>query len=266
MLGHRGLWHDGWKAVTWHKPGTAFSEDQWELYHLARDFNEMHDMAAEQPAKLQEMVQRWFAQAGACQVLPLEDTVSRFVSTNPHSVAARRHWRLLPGIGRIPRAAAPDIRNRSYTLTATVDIPAAGAQGVLLAQGDWCGGYALYVQDGRLVHDYNFVNRHFIVRSTLPVPAGKSELRFRMTKTGDHRGRGSLWINGQESGSLDIPQTYRAQSSFIGLEVGRAPHPSVGEFEAPFAFTGVLYQVEIELADDQRTDAEGELRAALRQQ
>ena len=266
MLGHRGIWHDGWKAVTWHRPGTSFDADQWELYHLDSDFNEMNDLAAEQPARLQEMVRRWFSEAGACQVLPMNDTLNRFVSSNPYSVAARRHWELLPGCGRIAQAAAPDIRNRSYRITAHVEMPAGGASGVLIAQGDWCGGYALYLQDGHLVHDYNFVNRHHIVRSTRPVPAGCCELAYEMTKTGEYRGEGTLLINGERCGTVALPQTYRAQSSFIGLEIGRAPKPSVGEFEAPFAFSGVLHKVVFELADDQVTDAAGELRAALRQQ
>ena len=266
MLGHRGIWHDGWKAVTWHRPGTSFDADQWELYHLDSDFNEMNDLATEQPARLQEMVRRWFSEAGACQVLPMNDTLNRFVSSNPYSVAARRHWELLPGCGRIAQAAAPDIRNRSYRITAHVELPAGGASGVLIAQGDWCGGYALYLQDGHLVHDYNFVNRHHIVRSTRPVPAGCCELAYEMTKTGEYRGEGTLLINGERCGTVVLPQTYRAQSSFIGLEIGRAPKPSVGEFEAPFAFSGVLHKVVFELADDQVTDAAGELRAALRQQ
>ena len=266
MLGHRGIWHEGWKAVTWHRPGTPFDADQWELYHLATDFNEMHDLAAEQPARLQEMVRRWFSEAGACQVLPMNDTLNRFVSSNPYSVAARRHWELQPGAGRIAQAAAPDIRNRSYTITAHVEIPVGGASGVLIAQGDWCGGYALYVQDGHLLHDYNFVNRHYLVRSAQPVPAGVCELSYRMTKTGEYRGEGTLFINGEPCGSVALPQTYRAQSSFIGLEVGRAPKPSVGAFEAPFPFTGVLHKVVFELDDDQVIDGAGELRAALRQQ
>ncbi|MEP7214610.1 MAG: arylsulfatase [Anaerolineaceae bacterium] len=266
MLGHRGIWHGGWKAVTWHQPGTAFDADQWELYHLDEDFNELHDLGAEQPEKLTEMVGRWFAEAGAHKVLPMNDTLARFVSSNPYSVASRRHWELRPGAGRIPRAAAPDIRNRSYSITAQVEIPDGGAEGALVAQGDWCGGYALYVRDGHLVHDYNFVNRHYLVRSDRPVPRGKCDLRFEMRKTGPFQGEGTLFINGQACGTVDMPQTYRAQASFIGLEVGRAPKPSVGEFEAPYAFTGTLHKVVFELADDQKVDSAGELRGALRRQ
>jgi arylsulfatase len=266
MLGNRGIWHDGWKAVTWHRPGTPFDADQWELYHLDKDFNELHDLGQEQPEKLTEMVGRWFAEAGAYKVLPMNDTIARFVSQNPYSVAARTHWELRPGSGRIPRAAAPDIRNRSYTITAEVEIPAGGAEGVLVAQGDWCGGYALYIRDGHLVHDYNFVNRHHVVRSDRPVPTGPCTLQYEMRKTGPFQGEGTLRINGEACGTVELPQTYRAQASFIGLEVGKAPKPSVGEFEAPYAFTGTLHKVVYDLADDQKVDAGGELRGALRQQ
>ena len=266
MLGHRGIWHNGWKAVTWHRQGTPFDADEWELYHLAEDFNELHDLSAEQPEKVQEMVGRWFAEAGMHKVLPMNDTLARFVSRNPYSVASRNTWELRPGAGRIPRAAAPDLRNRSYTIEAEVEIPPVGAEGVLVAQGDWCGGYALFVRDGHLVHDYNFVNRHYVVRSDRPVPAGKCTLGFAVRKTGPFQAEGTLMINGKACGSVDMPQTYRAQTSFIGLEVGQAPRPSVSDFEAPFAFTGTLHRVTYDLADDQSVDVAGELRGALRRQ
>jgi arylsulfatase len=266
MLGHRGLWHEGWKAVTWHKPGTDFDADQWELYHLDSDFNEMHDLAEQEPARLKAMIARWFSEAGACNVLPLDDTLNRFVSSNPHSVASRRHWVLQPGGGRIPQAAAPDIRNRSYRITAHVDIPEGGAEGVLIAQGDWCGGYALYLKDGHLFHDYNFVNRHYVARSTLPVPTGRHTLSWVVRKTGDYTAEGELLIDDEPCGSVVLPQTYRAQASFIGMEVGRAPKPAVSDFEAPFPFTGVLHRVEVDLGDDQQTDPQASLEAALRRQ
>jgi hypothetical protein len=266
MLGHRGIWHDGWKAVTWHRQGTPFDADQWELYHLEQDFNELHDLGPEQPEKLQEMIGRWFAEAGANKVLPLNDTLARFVSSNPYSVAARRHWELRPGAGRIPRAAAPDTRNRSYSIAAEVEIPASGAEGVLVAQGDWCGGYAMYIRDGHLIHDYNFLNQHYLVRSDRPVPTGRCTLRFEASKTGPFQAEGALFINGELCGTVEMPRTYRAQSSFIGLEVGQAPKPSVGDFEAPYPFTGTLHRVVFELEDDQSVDAAGELRGALRRQ
>ncbi|MEI7573228.1 MAG: sulfatase/phosphatase domain-containing protein, partial [Phenylobacterium sp.] len=266
MLGHRGLWHEGWKAVTWHRPGTDFDADRWELYHLDSDFNEMHDLAEQEPARLKAMIARWFSEAGACNVLPLDDTLNRFISSNPYSVASRRHWVLQPGGGRIPQAAAPDIRNRSYRITAHVEIPEGGADGVLIAQGDWCGGYALYLKDGHLFHDYNFVNRHYVARSILPVPTGRHTLSWVVRKTGDYTAEGTLLIDDAPCGSVALPQTYRAQASFIGMEVGRAPKPAVSDFVAPFPFTGVLHRIEVDLGDDQQTDPQASLEAALRRQ
>ncbi|MGD9891091.1 MAG: sulfatase-like hydrolase/transferase [Dehalococcoidia bacterium] len=263
MLGHRGIWHQGWKAVTWHRPGTSFDDDAWELYHLDDDVNECRDLAGEHPEKLRELIGRWWEEAERYQVLPLNDAQNRWAIRNPHSLAARRHWVFLPGIGRVPHDAAPDIKNRSYTITAEVEIPEGGAEGAIIAQGDSCGGYALYIKDGHLVHDYNFVGRHHVVTSDIPVPAGPVRLRFAMTKTGDFQGKGTLYIDDTPAGEIEIPATYRAQTSFIGLEVGRAPAPAVGDFDAPFPFTGTIDRVVIELADDQQRDPAAELAAAV---
>lgn len=262
MLGHRGIWRDGWKAVTWHRPGTAFAEDRWELYHVAEDFSECHDLAGEQPEKLRELVELWWAEAERYKVLPLNDAVDRWVVRNPYSLAARRHWVLYPDSGRIPHAATPDIKNRSYRISAEVEL-SAGCEGVLIAQGDSCGGYALYVKDGHLVHDYNFVGRSHLIRSQIPVPEGRHRLAFQMTKTGEFAGQGRLLIDDEVVAVGDIPQTYRAQTSFIGLEVGRAPSPAVSDFVAPFPFSGRIECVVIQLDDDQQRDPEAELDAKV---
>jgi len=263
MLGHRGIWHQGWKAVTWHRPGTSFEDDRWELYHVDDDFSESRDLAAEHPEKLRELQDLWWSEAERNGVLPLNDALNRWAVRNPHSLTARRHWVFHPGIGRVPHDAAPDIKNRSYTITAEVEIPGAGAEGVIIAQGDSCGGYALYLKDGRLVHDYNFVGRHHVITSNVPVPTGIVRLRFQMTKTGQFQGLGALLIDDQAAGEGEIPETYRAQTSFIGLEIGRAPVPAVSDFAAPFPFTGTIRRVVIELADDQQRDPAAELTAAV---
>ncbi len=263
MFGHRGIWHKGWKAVAWHKPGTPFDEDRWELYHLDEDFNEVHDLADTQPAKLAEMIQRWFSEAGACQVLPLNDSLERFVTRNPYSPAARRHWEIPGNAGGL--GMSPDLRNRSYRISAQVDIPQGGAQGVVVARGDYSGGFALYLMDGKLVHDFNFVGRHHVVRSAQLVPEGACELGVEFRKTGAYRGEFTISINGEACGSLAVPQTYRAGNGG-GVVIGKAKKPSVGEFHAPFAFTGTLHKVVIDLADDQSVDPKSELREAIGQQ
>jgi arylsulfatase len=116
--------------------------------------------------------------------------------------------------------------------------------------------------DGKLVHDYNFVGRHHVVRSDKPVPEGECELSVEFRKTADFAGDCVLLINGQECGKVTVPQTFRAARGG-GIGVGRAGKPSVGEFQAPFAFTGTLHKVVIDVADDQVTDPGSDLKQAL---
>jgi arylsulfatase len=173
---------------------------------------------------------------------------------------------LYPGSTRLPGEVTPDIRNRSYAITAHVEVPAGGAEGVLIALGDSVGGYALYVKDGRLLHDYNYLGRHFIVASERTVPIGTSTLGYVQRRTGARSAAGTLTIDGEPSGSIDIPETYAARVSAVGMEIGRAPAPAVGEFEAPFAFTGVIDRIEFDLLPDQDADEEAATGAALSEQ
>lgn len=266
MLGHRGIWRDGWKAVTWHRSGTSFEDDQWELYHTDTDFSECVDLAGEHPERLRELVDAWWAEARTHGVLPLDDRQGRWNVTSPYHPAERDHWVLYPGSGRIPIDASPDIRNRSYTFAAEVEIPAGGAEGVLLAMGDSCGGYAFYVKDGRLCHDYNYLASHNVAVSDEQLTPGPHTLGFEMKRAPGGAGTGTLSIDGRAVGSCEVPTMYRARASFIGLEIGRSPVPAAGDFEAPFAFTGTLHRVVVDLARDQAADAEGQMRAVLRQQ
>jgi arylsulfatase len=267
MLGHRGIWHDGWKAVAWHKPYTGFDQDRWELYHLEDDWSETRDLAAQEPRKLAEMIERWWIEAGRHQVLPLrQGTVALWSAGNPYGNRARRKFVLFGGMERLSTDAAPDIRNRSYSITAEVVIPAGGAEGVLVAHGDWCSGYALYVKDGRLVHDYNFVGTHHVVRSDAPVGAGRHSLHWEMQRTGEFAGAGTLSIDGRACGRIDIPRTHGGLVSFIGFEVGRAPLPAVSDFTAPFPFTGTIEHVTFELGADQEVDRVAEAGAQMQRQ
>jgi arylsulfatase len=267
MLGHRGIWHDGWKAVAWHKPYTTFDEDRWELYHVEEDWSETRDLAAQEPRKLAELIERWWIEAGRHQVLPLrEGTVALWSAGNPYGNRARRKFVLFGGMERLSTDAAPDIRNRSYSITADVAIPAGGAEGVLVAHGDWCSGYALYIKDGRLVHDYNFVGTHHVVRSDAPVGAGRHSLRWEMQRTGELAGAGTLSIDGKPCGRIDIPRTHGGLVSFIGFEVGRAPLPAVSDFVAPFPFTGTIEHVTFELGSDQEVDRVAEAGAQMQRQ
>jgi arylsulfatase A-like enzyme len=162
MLGSRAIWHGGWKAVTTHPAISGwghFNDDTWELYHTDTDRAELHDLAAERPDKVREMVNLWFAQAGANQAFPLDDrsAFEIFMTPRPLLTPPRDRYIYYPGTADVPESQAVNIRNRSYTIGVQVDIPAPGAQGVLFAHGARFGGHALYVKDNRLHYVYSFV-------------------------------------------------------------------------------------------------------------
>lgn len=262
MLGHRGIYYDGWKAVAWHRPGTPFEADRWELYHLERDFSECHDLADEHPEKLAEMIERWWAEAGSHQVLPLRDPAAGLWGIHdPHKV--RRRHVLYPGVGRIPTDAAPDLRNCSYWIEVLVEVPQGGAEGVLLAHGDWCGGYALYVKNGALVHELNRVGTHYVLAGGDLGRAGSYRLEYRYQRHSATEGSGSLWVDGTCVAEGSYPPVQRGFIGFVGLEVGRAPLPAVGDFVAPWPYTGTIVAVTVERQGDQKLDSQSEAAARL---
>ena len=163
MLGSRGIWHDGWKAVTTHPTISGwshFNDDEWELYHTDVDRSELHNLAAEHPDKVRELVNLWFAEAGANGAFPLDDRSALEILITPRPVLSppREPLRLLP---RTPPRCPSRRRSTSATarssIGALVDIPAPGAEGVLFAHGSRFGGHALYVKDNRLHYVYSFV-------------------------------------------------------------------------------------------------------------
>ncbi|MBI4768567.1 MAG: arylsulfatase, partial [Deltaproteobacteria bacterium] len=272
MLGHRGLWHKGWKAVTYHSMRKAgnFDNEKWELYHLDEDFSECNDLAETEPQKLRELIEMWWAEAGKYQVLPLDDRRSeRFTIQKTQFDQGRTFFTFFPGTSMIPGGAVPNTQNRSYTIIAAVDIPEKGAEGVLLALGGRFGGYALYIQNNRLVYDYNFLGiSHYRVASTIEVPKGKSRLRFKFIKTGEHQGQGTLFINEEKVGEGRIERTAPVRHAFAeGMEIGRDSLTPVSEsYQCPFAFTGTLKQVVIRLNGKPHLDPEGDFRMAMSRQ
>lgn len=268
MFGHRGLVHDGWKAVAFHQPGTPFENDVWELYHLDRDFSENNDLASSQPEKLAELQTTWWAEAEANHVLPLDDRFAeRFAENVERHRAGRTRYEFWAGMGHLPSDVAPDLRNRSYTITADVVIPGSDgergdAEGVLVAHGDLTSGYSLYIQDGHLVHDLNVGGNHEIVRSDRPVPIGRHTVGFRLERLGEgviRPGVGTLLIDGEPVGSFETERVFFVLISWSGLDVGLDRGSPVSHYTAPFEFTGTLDRVLIELDDDQELDAEAVL-------
>ena len=180
MLGSRGIWHDGWKAVTTHPTLSRWGEyekDVWELYHTDVDRSEVNDLAAQEPERLQRMINLWYAEAGANGAFPLDDrsAVELLLTPRPVLSAPRNRYTYYPDVADVPESQAVNIRNRSYIVAAVVDIPRPGAQGVLLAQGSHFGGHALYIKDNRLHYVYNFLGmlEQKIVADT-EVPTGEN--------------------------------------------------------------------------------------------
>ena len=267
ILGDRALWHRGWKAVARHDKGADFEDDRWELYHIDEDFAECHDLAETYAQQLRELIDRWWAEAGANQVLPLDDREYERVAESLRA-RARSRYVFYPGMARIERLNAPEITDRSWSLAADVEIPAAGAEGVVLASGTRLAGYVLYLQKGHCVWEYVYSQdvRH-LIRSVTTLPAGRVELRYEFTRTGPRHGHGALFVDGNRVGTAEIPKTWPVHGTTGGLYCGRDGGMPVSDaYTPPFTFTGTIHRVVVELANEGDADRDTVARHALEEE
>jgi len=266
MLGNRAIYHRGWKAVTYHgtegmiydgltDPSKPFDEDRWELYHVEEDYSESHDLADEYPEKVRQLEALWWAEPGRYDVLPLDARGLTRAIGRPRLTGRRKRFVYRPGGATIEAAAAVNVKNRSHTIVADVVIPEDGAEGVLLADGGGFGGYSLYVKDGKLRYAYNFAGkRTFYIASDRDVPTGERRLGFSFEKTGQQPfgagGIARLYIDGEQVGEGEIPRTVPFVFALgEGLQCGRDEGKAVtDEYVSPFAFTGKLKQVVVDLS------------------
>jgi arylsulfatase len=253
MLGHRAIYHDGWEAVTMHVRGADFDKDPWELYKVTEDFSESHDLAAQNPSKLREMIERWWSEAGKYNVLPLDDRGLIRGLAQPGLNRPKTIVTYYPGMPNLPVTNALNFRGRSYGITADVEIPSGGAEGVLLSVGGRFGGFSFFVQKSRLTYAYNWVGiERYTVTSTEAVPAGPVKLRVEFTSAGPGGGTATLFINdkrvGQGTIARLVPLTFGLAE---GLTIGRDPSTPVTEtYQSPFAFTGKINKVVMELKEE----------------
>lgn len=255
MFGHRGLVKDGWKAVAYHPPGRPFEDDVWELYHLEQDFSESRDLSAEHPEKLETLKAEWWRLAEAGKVLPLDDRFGpRFAENASRFHGARTRFVFHRGMGHVPTDVAPDVRSRSYRIEADVRIEA-GDEGVLIAHGDMTSGYSLFLRAGRLVHDLNIGGAHSVVVSDRPVEPGHHRLGVAVRPGADGR-QIVLLIDGVPAGETTTPLGFHTLISWSGLDIGLDRGSPVGDYTAPFAFTGLLRKVTVTMNDDQALDSD----------
>ena len=245
QMGHRGLWADGWKISTYHEQGTPMDDDEWALFHLDEDFSECHDLAAEHPDKLRELIELWWVEAGQHGVLPLDDrSIELFgAPPRPGTVHARGgEYVYYPPIAHIPADACPPLGGRSWTITAEVEVPDEGVEGVLYARGSHNVGHSFFLKDGDLHFDYNALGTHYRASGSLPALSGRHALVARFERTGKG-GTLSLAVDATEVASIEIPKIVRMLGS-TGVDVGRdALSPVVDDYDAPFPFTGVIDKV-----------------------
>jgi arylsulfatase len=253
MFTHRAIWHDGWKAVSFHQRGNTYDQDAWELFNLDEDFSECNDLAAKHPEKLKDLVSRWWAEAGRFGVLPLDDRgfPERAVKYQSHgSPRLRTRLVLYPGMSRIPSGAAPLVINRSFHITARLADVASAPEGVVVSLGDLSGGFTMYVKSGRLFFEYNHEGTPYRIESVAgAVTAGARTLDFEFERTADYQGVGRLFVDGRKVGEGAIPRTARWFISWSSLDVGRDSLSRVSDaYTDEFAFTPcALQRVEIEL-------------------
>jgi arylsulfatase A-like enzyme len=280
MLGSRGIWHDGWKAITTHPTISGWSDfnhDTWELYHTDTDRSELHDLAAEQPDKLRELVNLWFAEAGDNGAFPLDDRSPLEILLTPRPLLSppRNRYAYFPDAAEVPEQQAVNVRNRSFSIGALVDLPGPGAQGVLFAQGARFGGHALYVKDNRLHYVNNFVGiTEQKVDATEDLPVGEGLiLSASFEKDGEVEpgvatGLLSLYHRDRKVGEGRIktqPGLFSVAGE--GLCIGRdSGEPVTSDYPGPHphAFTGgSIKQVAVDVSGDPYVDLEREAEAML---
>jgi hypothetical protein len=282
MLGSRAIWHKGWKAVTTHKPTSNtghFEKDEWELYNVDVDRSEIHNLAKKYPEKVEELKIRWFVEATKYNVLPLDDrAMSRMVDTlgQPTLIKNYSKYTYYPRTAEVPESLAANVKNRSHSITARVEIPSEGAEGILLTQGSRFGGYALFVKNKRLAYVYNYLGLNlYRIISNMEVPAVESFLEFKFQTTGKPdilRGKGApgigrLTIDGKKVGEAPIPLTCPVVFSLTGcgLTCGYANGAPVSpeDYETPFRFSGKIREVVVQFAGEPPYEAEAELRKLM---
>jgi arylsulfatase len=253
MYGHRAIWHDGWKAVAYHQRHTPYDDDVWELYHLDTDFSECHDVAAAHPEIVANLIGRWWSEAERYDVFPLDDRNFAERAARYHSATSprrRRSYRYFPGMTRVPGGITPLIYDRSFTIDAAVRMER-DDEGVLLAHGDVCGGHVLFVKAGELRYEYNHQGARYHVKGALPDGSAPSRLSMHFTKTGERRGRATLFCDGVEIGAGEIASTARYMIGWQGLTIGSdSLSPVSWDYEGRFGFTGSLTHVDLALAAD----------------
>jgi len=265
IFGNRAIYHDGWLAGTVHRAAwevkvrRPLADDIWELYDTRTDFSLANDLAANNPGKLKELQDLFLKEAVKYSVLPLDDRLQeRFVAAlvgRPDLMAGRTSLTVHQGMTGMSENIFIDLKNKSHTITAEVEIPKQGANGALLAQGGRFGGWSLYIKDGKPTYTYNWLGlERYTVSAKQALPAGKATIRFEFAYDGGGLGKGgtgTLFVNGKKVAAGRIEKTQFAifsvdDAADVGADEGT---PVTESYKVPFKFTGTIASVTIDLKD-----------------
>jgi arylsulfatase len=273
IYGNRAMYKDGWIACArldrtpWRvdpaqlakfAPGSGWDpdKDKWELYNIDEDFSQSNDLAAKHPEKLAELQKLFWEEAEKYHVTPLLGGFALFYGF-PLPAAERTKFTYYPGTENIASGMIPSIYNRSYSISADLDIPKDGAEGVIVAEADIMGGFALYVQDGKLHYTYSMMGvKVTMLTSPDKLPTGKVDVRYEFTADKPGRpgtgGSGKLFVNGKQVAENRLENTvFFRFSSYAGMDIGKDNGDVVSptyKAKAPFVFTGKIVKVVFDLA------------------
>ena len=289
MFCNRGIYHKGWSAVTkhrtpWEMAGSAmpaFDDDVWELYDGNIDWTQSKDLSKENPQKLHELQRLWLIEAVKYNVLPLDDRqIERFIpeqAGRPTLIKGNTQL-LFGGMGRLSESSVVDIKNKSFAVTSELEVPADGAEGVIIAQGGRFGGWSLYAKDGRAKFYYNVLGiTSYGIDATEPIPAGTTQVRMEFAYDGGGMGKGgnvTLYYDGKEVGKGRVDRTQGVifsadETTDIGRESGTTVSPDYTAHTS--GFSGKINWVQIDLGEDAEDadhyiDADERFRIAMARQ
>ena len=277
MLGTRGIWHKGWKAVTEHGPVPLnlgrFDQDRWQLFHTDEDRSEAHDLAEQHPEKLEELKALWLEEAKKYDVLPLNDLgIFEYRDLEFEiAVPATGKYTYYPGTSMVPEASAARTTNASHRILAEVEFTA-DSQGVIVAQGSRFGGFSLFVKDGKLTYAYNFLGIPPERRIVGDAPTSGTHIvgvEFTKERAGEHHephGPLKLFVDDDVVAEEEI-RTIASRYSLCGegLCIGFDGGDAVSsQYKPRFEFTGGrIVKVVVDVADDAYVDVEREMAAAM---
>lgn len=274
IMGNRGIYADGWLAGTVHRapweyePRQSLADDKWELYDTRADFSLTNDLAGKNPAKLKELQALFMREAVKYHVLPIDDRLLERINAatagRPDLMAGRTTLTVYEGMTGMSENVFINTKNRSHTITAAVEIPEGGANGVILAQAGRFGGWSLYMKDGKPIYTYNFVGlQRFTISSSQPLAAGKVTIRYEFAYDGGGPGKGGMGVmsvNGEKVADGRIEHTqccvYSAdEGADVGVDEGT---PVTEDYkERDNVFTGKIHSVTIELQEQKTAGMDG---------